>query len=232
MQQFFTPDIDLTSESYRFNEVESKHMAKVLRKNIGDLLHLTNGKGQLITAKLSIVSPKSCVVKLLEIKEIPAPKTAIHMLVAPTKKINRFEWFLEKATELGVHRITPIICNRSERKQLKIERCNKIIASAVKQSLRVYTPVLDLLTPLKELKTEASIVCMAHCDNGSKTPLKQTLKNQSNSCILIGPEGDFTKDEIDWAQENKMKMIHLGDARLRTETAALVSLHTALLLNP
>ena len=115
MQQFFTPDIDLTSENYSFNEVESNHIAKVLRKNIGDLLHITDGKGQLITAKLSVVSPKSCSVKLLEIKEIPAPKTAIHMLVAPTKNINRFEWFLEKATELGVYKITPLLCDRSAR---------------------------------------------------------------------------------------------------------------------
>jgi len=232
MQQFFTPELTSKDKKYVFEEQESKHIARVLRKKSGDQIRLTNGKGNLFWGSLEVLSPKKCMVTILKCEYIDPPKVTVHMAVAPTKNMDRFEWFLEKATELGVHRITPIICNRSERKQLKIERCNKIIASAVKQSLRVYTPVLDPLTPLKELKTEASIVCMAHCDNGSKTPLKQTLKNQSNSCILIGPEGDFTKNEIDWAKKDKMKMIHLGDARLRTETAALVSLHTALLLNP
>lgn len=231
MQQFFTPELSPEDNHYVFEEQESKHIARVLRKISGEQIRLTNGKGNLFWGSLEVLSPKKCVVSISKCTYMPPPKVTIHMAVAPTKNMDRFEWFLEKATELGVHRITPILCNRSERKQLKIDRCNKIIASAVKQSLRVYTPILDPLTPLKEFQTEASIVCMAHCGNGSKTPIKQLITNQNNSCILIGPEGDFTTNEIDWAQENNIKMIHLGDARLRTETAALVSLHTALLLN-
>lgn len=230
MQQFFTPDVDITSENYSFNEVESKHLSKVLRKNIGDLLHLTNGKGQLITAKLSMVSPKGCVVKLLEIKEIPAPKTAIHMLVAPTKNINRFEWFLEKATELGVYKITPVLCDRSERKFIKHERCEKIIHAALKQSLRAYAPILEPLTPLKEIAVNG-LTLMAHCEDSPKKSLKDVVKAQAECSILIGPEGDFSKAEIAWADEQNITAVHLGSNRLRTETAALAALHTALLMN-
>jgi 16S rRNA (uracil1498-N3)-methyltransferase len=230
MQQFFTPDIDLTSESYSFNEVESKHIAKVLRKNTGDLLHLTNGKGQLIKAKLSMVSPKNCVVELLEIKEIPASKTAIHMLVAPTKNISRFEWFLEKATELGVYKITPVLCDRSERKHIKYERFEKIIHAALKQSLRAYAPILEPLTPLKEIEVNRPTF-MAHCEDSPKESLKSAVNGQANCSILIGPEGDFSKAEIAWANEQNIAAVHLGSNRLRTETAALAALHTALLMN-
>ena len=230
MQQFFTPDIDLTSESYNFNEIESKHMAKVLRKNIGDLLHLTNGKGQLITTKLSLVSPKSCVVKLLEIKEIPAPKTSIHMLVAPTKNISRYEWFLEKATELGVYKITPVLCDRSERKHIKHERCEKIIHAALKQSLRVYAPILEPLTPLKEIELNGPTF-MAHCEYSPKESLKDVVRGQAKCNILIGPEGDFSKAEIARANKQNITAGPLGSNRLRTETAALAALHTALLMN-
>jgi 16S rRNA (uracil1498-N3)-methyltransferase len=230
MQQFFTPDIELTSESYSFKEVESKHIAKVLRKKTGDLLHLTNGKGQLIKAKLSMVSPKNCVIELLEIKEIPASKTAIHMLVAPTKNISRFEWFLEKATELGVYKITPVLCDRSERKHIKHERFEKIIHAALKQSLRAYAPILEPLTPLKEIEVDRPTF-MAHCEDSPKESLKSAVNGQSNCSILIGPEGDFSKSEIAWANEQNITAVHLGSNRLRTETAALAALHTALLMN-
>lgn len=230
MQQFFTPDIELTSESYSFKEVESKHIAKVLRKKTGDLLHLTNGKGQLIKAKLSMVSPKNCVIELLEIKEIPASKTAIHMLVAPTKNISRFEWFLEKATELGVYKITPVLCDRSERKHIKHERFEKIIHAALKQSLRAYAPILEPLTSLKEIEVDRPTF-MAHCEDSPKESLKSAVNGQSNCSILIGPEGDFSKSEIAWANEQNIAAVHLGSNRLRTETAALAALHTALLMN-
>lgn len=230
MQQFFTPDIELTSESYSFKEVESKHIAKVLRKKTGDLLHLTNGKGQLIKAKLSMVSPKNCVIELLEIKEIPASKTAIHMLVAPTKNISRFEWFLEKATELGVYKITPMLCDRSERKHIKHERFEKIIHAALKQSLRAYAPILEPLTSLKEIEVDRPTF-MAHCEDSPKESLKSAVNGQSNCSILIGPEGDFSKSEIAWANEQNITAVHLGSNRLRTETAALAALHTALLMN-
>jgi 16S rRNA (uracil1498-N3)-methyltransferase len=194
-------------------------------------LNLTNGKGQLIAAKLHLVSPKSCVVKLLEIKNIPAPKTVIHMIVAPTKNISRFEWFLEKATELGVYKITPVLCDRSERKHIKHERCEKLIHAALKQSLRAYMPILAPLTQLKELEIKKPAF-MAHCEDSPKKSLKDVVNGQANCSILIGPEGDFSKNEIAWANDQNITAVHLGSNRLRTETAALAALHTALLMNP
>ena len=232
MQQFFLPDISPIDKHYAFDEQESKHIARVLRKTTGEKIRLTNGKGDLYWGILEVYSPKKCSVTISKYEHVQPPKTSVHMAVAPTKNMDRFEWFLEKATELGIHKITPILCERSERKQLKLERCNKIIASALKQSLRVYAPILEPLTPLNDLNTVAPIICMAHCEEVEKIALKTALTNQLKSCILIGPEGDFTPDEIAWAKENNIIEVHLGDARLRTETAALVALNTALLINP
>ena len=232
MQQFLTPSLSTNDNSYIFDEQESKHIARVMRKVSGEEIRLTNGKGDLFWGILEVLSPKKCTVTISKKERVSPPKTCIHIAVAPTKNMVRFEWFLEKATELGVHRITPILCSRSERKQLKLERCNKIIASALKQSLRAYAPILDPLTTLKELHTTASISYMAHCENAIKKPLKEAVRKQTNSCILIGPEGDFTSDEIAWAIGKNIHPVDLGDARLRTETAALIALHTALLVNP
>ena len=231
MQQFFTPDISLNDAQYVFDEQESKHIVRVLRKTSGEQIRLTNGKGDLFWGVLEVLGPKKCMVTVSECKHLPPPKIAVHMAVAPTKNIDRFEWFLEKATELGVHRITPILCSRSERKQLKLARCHKIIATAVKQSLRVYAPILDPLTTLKDFQTTAPVSFMGHCENSKKSPLKDVVLNQPNCCILIGPEGDFTTQEITWATNNNMHPVALGNTRLRTETAALVALHTAILYN-
>jgi 16S rRNA (uracil1498-N3)-methyltransferase len=231
MQQFFTPDIELHDTSYTFDEQESKHIARVLRKVSGEQIRLTNGKGDLFWGTLEVLSQKKCAVSISECEHVAASDVAVHMAVAPTKNMDRFEWFLEKATELGVHRITPILCGRSERKQLKLERCNKIIAAAVKQSLRVYAPTLDPLTALQDLQTEAPISYIAHCEPFEKIALKQAVMHQKECCILIGPEGDFSPEEIMWATKQNITAVHLGDVRLRTETAALSALHTALLLN-
>lgn len=232
MQQFFTPNLSSNDNSYIFDEQESKHIARVLRKISGEEIRLTNGKGDLFWGVLEVLSPKKCAVTISKKEQVSPPKTSIHMAVAPTKNMDRFEWFLEKATELGAHRITPILCSRSERKQLKLERCNKIIAAALKQSLRAYAPILDPLTMLKDLHTNASVSYMAHCEKAIKKPLKEAVLNQYNCCILIGPEGDFTAEEIAWAVDKNIHPVDLGDARLRTETAALIALHTALLVNP
>ncbi len=231
MQQFYTPELTSRDKDYAFEEQESKHIARVLRKTSGEKIRLTNGKGDLFWGTLEVLSQKKCTVTISKCEHIPPPNVKIHMAVAPTKNMDRFEWFLEKATELGVHRITPILCKRSERKQLKIERCNKIIASAVKQSLRVYAPILDSLTSLKDLQTDAAFSYIAHCETTAKKALKEVVLNQNNCCILIGPEGDFIPDEITWAAKHSITPVHLGDARLRTETAALTALHTAVLLN-
>ena len=231
MQQFYTPDIDADIKTHAFNENESKHIARVLRKKSCDSIRLTNGKGLILYGILEVKSPKHCSITITSTEFVNTPETYVHMAVAPTKNMDRFEWFLEKATELGVQRITPILCDRSERKQLKTERCEKIIEAALKQSMRAHKPILDPLTPLKELNTSASISCIAHCENTDKEKLQRVVSKQSNVCILIGPEGDFSKKEIVWAKELGIKAVDLGNARLRTETAALVACHTVLLIN-
>ena len=230
MHQFFTPDIDLNGKSYSFNEIESKHIAKVLRKKSGDILRLTNGKGALIMGQLELVTPKICNIRVSEITTISPPKNAIHMMVAPTKNISRFEWFLEKATELGVQRITPLLCERSERKHFKHERCEKIVHAALKQSLGVHAPILEPLTPLTSIQLDKQAY-IAHCLNTPKHALKEVILGKPSGTILIGPEGDFSENEIAWAIERGAQAVHLGNKRLRTETAAIVALHTALLMN-
>lgn len=231
MQQFYTPEIDIHSKRYAFNEQESKHIARVLRKSSGETVRLTNGKGYLFWGNLEVITPKKCAVEITKHQQIRPSETQIHIAVAPTKSLDRFEWFLEKATELGVHRITPILCSRSERKHLKIDRCNKVIIAALKQSLGAYLPILDSLTALKDLNTEAPLSCIAHCHESEKMPLTKAAKNQSNVCVLIGPEGDFTKEEIEWAMQHKIQPVNLSKRRLRTETAALIALHTAIVLH-
>ncbi len=231
MQQFYTPTLESGSSSHSFDEQESKHIARVLRKNSGETIRLTNGKGHLFWGVLEVLSPKNCRVNITASEFIEPSSVQVHMAVAPTKNMDRFEWFLEKATELGVHRITPILCERSERRQLKLERCTKIITAAVKQSLRAHAPILDELTPLSQFTTNAPITCIAHCDDIPKSALKDALDDKPNSCILIGPEGDFTTNEIQWALAQNIQAVDLGNARLRTETAALVALHTAILLH-
>lgn len=231
MQQFYTPDLETDASNYVFNEHESKHIARVLRKRSGETLRLTNGKGTLFWGNLEVLSTKQCAVNITKEECIEPPLSQVHIAIAPTKNLDRFEWFLEKATELGIHRITPILCSRSERKHLKIERCNKIISSALKQSLGAYMPILDPLTPLENLKTKAPLSCIAHCENGDKEPLIKAISHQRNVCILIGPEGDFTNEEIRWALKHNIQAVHLGENRLRTETAALIALHTTILLH-
>lgn len=231
MQQFYIPDIDANVTVHAFNEQESKHIARVLRKKSGDSLRLTNGKGLIFYGILEVSSPKHCSITITSSEVANTPKTYVHIAVAPTKNMDRFEWFLEKATELGVQRITPILCERSERKILKIERCEKIIEAALKQSLRAHKPILDPLTTLKDFNTNASICCIAHCEDADKEKLQHVVSQQNNVCILIGPEGDFSNKEITWAKELGIKAVDLGNARLRTETAALVACHTVLLIN-
>jgi 16S rRNA (uracil1498-N3)-methyltransferase len=231
MQQFYHPNIDAESASHFFDEQESKHIARVLRKKSGDTIRLTNGKGFFFKGVLDVLSPKKCVVRLTSHERIATQSPYVHMAVAPTKNMDRFEWFLEKATELGVQRITPILCERSERKAIKHERCTKIVVAALKQSLGVHMPLIDPLTPLEDVQTDALSCFMAHCADSPKKALKDVVLNQTSICIMIGPEGDFSNKEINWASKKQIDSVHLGSLRLRTETAALVACHTALLLN-
>ncbi|MBF90926.1 MAG: 16S rRNA (uracil(1498)-N(3))-methyltransferase [Flavobacteriales bacterium] len=232
MQFFYTPDI--SDNTYTFSKEESRHCIKVLRKKVGDGIHLVDGKGNLYHTTLIDDDPKGCTVEVKQ-KEVDFNKRnyRIHMVVSPTKNNDRFEWFLEKVTELGVDEITPIICQNSERKVIKAERLNKILVAAMKQSLKAYLPQLNEAVSWKDFiekkfNTERFI---AHCGEGSKTPLKQWLKPQQDVMILIGPEGDFSDTEVIEAMSSGFVPVSLGKSRLRTETAAVAACHTINLTN-
>jgi len=227
MQLFYTPSLTSTDKNIVFNKEESRHIGKVLRKKEGDTIYLTNGKGIRFQAELSLVTPKHCEAAIKTFSTATPMPYKLHMAVAPTKLNDRFEWFLEKATEIGVTEITPIICDHSERKTVKLERYNKIVVSAMKQSLQDYLPIINQPLSFSDFLQHQSLSkstnFIAHCEDGEKVELKHLLTNQTNICIAIGPEGDFSPNEIDLARENSFKAITLGTNRLRTETAALVS---------
>lgn len=224
MHVFYTPDLD--SHFYSLNEEESKHCSKVLRLGVGDVIHLINGRGGLFEAEIIGANKKHIDLKIIsEQVEFGKRNHQLHIGIAPTKNIDRLEWFLEKATEIGIDEITPIICDRSERKVVKEERLEKVITSAVKQSLTAYHPKINLAIPFHELIKQASATqkFIAHCLPTAKAYLNQLVTTHQSYLILIGPEGDFTPSEIDLALQNGYKPVTLGNTRLRTETAALAA---------
>lgn len=233
MQLFYNPSINETLTSFVFDKEESKHIVKVLRKKENDILFVTNGLGFLFKTEITIASDNKCTVKILSFEQQEKPKFHLHLAVAPTKMNDRYEWFLEKATEIGIQEITPIICEHSERKVIKTDRFQKILESAMKQSLHYYLPKLNQPIAFKDfLKTEKSgQLFIAHCEETDKKSLKNELKINQDATILIGPEGDFSVKEIQTALENKFIPVSLGDTRLRTETAAIVACHSVVLLN-
>ena len=232
MNLFYTPDI--SGNEYTLSEEESKHCVRVLRMGIGDKIRLVDGKGGFFTANIVDDNPKKCSVKIIEtIKEFSMRDHFLHIACAPTKNIERFEWFLEKTTEIGIDEITPIDCEHSERTVVKSERLNKVLVSAMKQSIKAYLPKLNEIISFPEFVSQKfkGEKFIAHCQDNKKTSLKDLYKKGSDALILIGPEGDFSDNEIKFALENGFKEISLGTSRLRTETAALVACHTVNLLN-
>ena len=233
MQLFYAPDIDPENRQFSFGPDESRHIVRVLRKKVGDELRLTNGKGFLFHARLVAVGPKDCRVEVETVDKHNRPMHRLHLAVAPTKSTDRFEWFLEKATEIGVDEITPIACNHSERRVLKTERLKKVVANAMKQSNRTYLPVLNELTSFEEFVAERpeELLFIAHCKEEEKSELKRKLAADKEVLILIGPEGDFSEEEIDLAMARGFIPVSMGEARLRTETAAIVAAATVSLIN-
>lgn len=222
MHIFYTPDIN--SETYFLSEEESKHCIKVLRLLKGSLLFLVDGKGGFYDARVEEPHPKRTKIQILRVQQNYGQRNhGLHIAIAPTKNIERMEWFLEKATEIGIDEITPIICDRSERKELKTERLNKVITSAVKQSIKAYHPLLNEAQRFSDfiLKSQDSQKFIAHCIDSKKGSLKEHIKLNSDYLVLIGPEGDFSQQEISLALDQGFLPISLGDSRLRTETAAL-----------
>jgi 16S rRNA (uracil1498-N3)-methyltransferase len=233
MQLFYNPNINETATSFIFDKEESKHIIKVLRKKEGDILYVTNGLGYLFTTEITIASDSKCTVKINSFEQQEKPKFHLHLAVAPTKMNERYEWFLEKATEIGIQEITPIICDHSERKVIKIDRFQKILESAMKQSLHYYIPKLNEPISLKDfIKKEFNgQKFIAHCEETNKKSLKNELEINKDVLILIGPEGDFSVKEIQQALENHFIPVSLGSTRLRTETAAIVACHSVVFKN-
>lgn len=233
MQLFYNPDIDETTKSFSFDKEESKHIIKVLRKKDSDILHVTNGSGLLFETEITLASDNKCIVEVLSIKKSPEPKFRLHLAVAPTKMNDRFEWFLEKATEIGIQEITPIICDRSERKVINLERFEKIILSAMKQSNETFLPKLNDAVSFKEFikQKNKGLQFIAHCEETDKRSLKGALKPNEDVTLLIGPEGDFSDKEIALALENNFQPVTLGNTRLRTETAAVAACHSVVFFN-
>mgnify|MGYP001826325821 CR=1 FL=1 len=233
MQLFYNPDIHKDTLQVSFSKDESRHIVKVLRKKTDDTLNITNGKGWLFEAQITTANIKQCSADIISSTFKEKAKYNLHLAVAPTKMNDRYEWFLEKATEIGITTITPIICDHSERKVVKLERFNKIIQSAMKQSLHYYIPELKNAISFQDyIKQDFSgQLFIAHCEESQKKSLKSEIKPNTDITILIGPEGDFSVKEIEMALQHNFIPVTLGETRLRTETAAIVACHSVAFVN-
>ncbi len=231
MQLFFTPEIKKNIAA--LNLQESRHCLKVLRKRKGEKIHITNGKGKLFVGQLLNEDHSGCLIKVME--EVDKERISdfwLHIAIAPVKNVSRFEWFLEKATEIGVNEITPVLCDHSEKQSMKHERMEKILISAMKQAGRYFLPKLNGIESfqkfLKKISTEN--IYMANYDE-SHLFLSQVYKKNTNCVILIGPEGDFSESEKDMARDMNATFVNISNYRLRTETAGIVACHTVNMLN-
>ena len=225
MHLFYTPNINASNE---LPADEAAHALRVLRLKAGDELMLTDGRGCFYRAEIAVPDGKHCLVNVLE--TLPQPtlwKGHLHLALAPTKNMDRMEWLAEKATEIGFDELTFLNCRYSERRVIKSERIEKIVVSAVKQSLKARMPQLNALTDFE--KFISLPFCgqkfIAHCYPGEKPLLKDLLQTEEDALVLIGPEGDFSEEEVRQAMAHGFQPISLGASRLRTETAALVAVH-------
>ena len=230
MQLFFTEN---TNDEFILPAEESKHITKVLRKKEGDSLNFTDGKGHLLIAEITNSDTRKTQVKIIErTSKKKQHNYHLHVAIAPTKNIDRFVWFLEKSCEIGIDEITPIICERSERKIVKKERCNRILLSAMKQSLKYHLPKLNETIYFSDFisKKHEGNKFIAHCGEGVKSELRKE-KIEGETLILIGPEGDFSPKEIEKSEHNNFTPISLGNSRLRPETAGIVTVNTINIFN-
>ncbi len=232
MHLFYTPEI-ANENSFTLNESESKHAIRVLRLTIDDVIQLIDGKGNFYEAIIVTNHPKKCEVTIIKTnKEVPT-KPNLHIAIAPTKNNERLEWFIEKCTEIGINEITPILCEHSERKHLKTERLIKTAISAMKQSLKATLPKINELQNYNDLikKPYTGKKLIAHCYQQNQKHMAACCIKGENVLILIGPEGDFSLEEVALAIDNGFEPITLGTSRLRTETAGVVACTTFNLLN-
>ena len=238
MNLFYLPQLvmpsDTTNWIVEFPTEEAKHASKVLRLDIDSPVSITNGKGLMINAQIVAINKKQCLARVNDY-EIDEGKRdfKLHIAVAPTKNIKRFEWFLEKATEMGIDEITPIISFHSERREIKYDRENKVITAAMKQSLKAFHPKLNPVTSLSDFlqKKQDGALFVAHLIDEKQLLLKDAYKRKQDTTIIIGPEGDFSNQEISIALEKGYSAVSLGNTRLRTETAALAACFTVNMIN-
>lgn len=222
-QLFYTPHIE--NGLARLDDEESRHLLTVLRRQVGERLQLTDGQGNFYEGEIMEAGKKHAVVQILETRPSPEPPARLHIAIAPTKQIERFEWFLEKATEIGIQEITPLLCKRSERTTIRHDRLEKVLVSAMKQSLQSRLPLLHPLTPFPKVVQQAASPqrFIAWCADTPLPHLNTLLQPRTDTLILIGPEGDFTPEEVTLALQQGFAGIGLGPTRLRTETAGLVA---------
>ena len=227
MHRFYCPDI---ADTLTLGEEDSKHCVKVLRMAEGDTIQVVDGNGTLYTCRIAMAHPKRCVVEVVDsVKQLPHWGCRITLAIAPTKNLDRIEWLVEKCVEMGIDRIIPLRCHNSERTVLKTERLKKIMVSAMKQSLKATLPQLDEMTPIEQVIGQAGsgIRCIAYCDallpREERISLATAYKPGQDVTVLIGPEGDFSPEEVAMAREAGFVPVTLGESRLRTETAGLMA---------
>ena len=215
----FYSNYKATDKYIVMNEIDSKHISRSFRKNIGDSIRVTNGLGCLCNAEI-IERGKKIKVKIKSIEKFEAPNLSIHIAISPLKNISRFEWFVEKATELGISQITPVVCEHSEKKKVNTERLERILISSLKQSNQFFKPRINSINTFENfiLNSEDQLL-MANLKTSNK--LSEKLFTKPNICLMIGPEGGFSDSEIDLAKKQDIKEVTLGNSRLRSETAAI-----------
>ena len=233
MQIFYAPDI--TGECYTLDENESKHIIRVLRMTKGDSVRLIDGKGNLYEGIISIPDSKECSIAITSIiRDFEKRNYRLHIGISPLKNTERFEWFIEKSVEIGIDEITPLICKNTEKQGIKIERVDKLVISAMKQSLKSYKTLFNDISLFNDFikKDIKGIRMIAHCDDSfSRRKISDLISKNEDAIIVIGPEGDFSKEEIRSAFDNNFLSVHLGKSRLRTETAGIAACHSMYFIN-
>jgi len=233
MQIFYAPDI--TGDDYTLDENESKHIIRVLRMTKGTGVRLIDGKGNLYEGIIDNPDQKKCSITITGIiKDFEKRNYSLHIAISPLKNPERFEWFIEKSVEIGIDEITPLICMNTEKPGIKTERVNNIIISAMKQSLKTTRPVLNEPCSFSDFTARpvTGALLIAHCNESfERRKISDACLKNENVTILIGPEGDFSKEEIEKAIELKYLSVHLGTSRLRTETAGIAACHSIYFIN-
>jgi len=232
MQLFYISDI--ASDIITLPEDESKHCIRVLRMSQGNEIQIVDGKGNFLHCSIVDPNPKRCTVSVSrKVEGFGKRSFHLHIAIAPTKNLDRFEWFLEKATEIGIDEITPLLCEHSERKVINHERCQRVLVAAMKQSVKAFLPVLNYVTTYNDFVKNATeqTKLIAYCGDFVNPHAKNFLQKGSSTIFLIGPEGDFSPDEVDLAKTNDFNVVGLGASRLRTETAGVLACGIVNLIN-